>query len=121
MIGYLSGSELSDVYRDVTIFVLLMSWFEGFLMVLVEAMDVGFSIVTTSIRGVVDYLVVGEHVFFVESEDIDGLASAMIVLLHDPDLRARMGLVNRECVQIFEPGVVVAEYLEILQTFIREQ
>jgi len=121
MTGYLSGSELSNIYREATMFVLPTSWFEGFPTVLAEAMDAGLPIITTPIRGAADYLVASEHALFVDPEDVDGLASAMIVLLHDPDLRARMGSANRERVQIFEPGVVAAEYLEILQTLIREQ
>jgi glycosyltransferase involved in cell wall biosynthesis len=121
MTGYLSGSELSDVYGEATIFVLPTSYFEGFPTVLAEAMDAGLPIVTTPIRGAADYLIAGEHALFVKPGDVRGLASAMITLLHDPDLRARLASANRERIQIFEPGLVAAEYLEILQTLVRER
>jgi glycosyltransferase involved in cell wall biosynthesis len=121
MTGYLAGSELTDIYREASIFVLPTSWFEGFPTVLAEAMDAGLPIVTTPIRGAADYLVAGEHALFVERGDVKGLASAMITLLHDQELRARMASANRERIQIFEPGVVAAEYLQILQTLVRER
>jgi glycosyltransferase involved in cell wall biosynthesis len=113
--GYLTGSELTDRYREATIFV-LPSWDEGFPTVLAEAMDAGVPIVTTRIRGAADHLDPGEHALFVEPRDVKGLSSAITTLLGDRDLRARMAETNRNRVRMFEPQVVAAEYLEVLKS-----
>jgi glycosyltransferase involved in cell wall biosynthesis len=118
MPGHLSGSELSHEYRVATIFV-LPSWSEGFPTVLAEAMDAGLPIVTTRIHGAADHLIAGENALFVERRDVNGLASALIMLLEDRDLRARMASANRERIRIFEPRVVAAEYLHVLRSFVR--
>ncbi len=118
--GYLSGSELTDAYRQSTIFLLPTSWDEGFPTVLAEAMDAGLPIITTRIRGAADYLVEGENALFVQPHDVEGLAAAVVTLLSDADLRARMASVNREVLGKFEPGLVAAEYLEILQSLVRD-
>ena len=49
--GYLAGSELSQRYREASVFVLPTSWDEGFPTVLTEAMDAGLPIITTPSAG----------------------------------------------------------------------
>jgi glycosyltransferase involved in cell wall biosynthesis len=117
--GYLTGSELTDRYREATIFVLPTSWNEGFPTVLAEAMDAGLPIVTTRIRGAADHLEPGENALFVEAGDAKGLASAITTLLADRDLRSRMATANRERMRMFEPQVVAAEYLDVLRSVAR--
>jgi glycosyltransferase involved in cell wall biosynthesis len=116
MTGYLGGPELRDRYRESTILVLPTSWDEGFPTVLAEAMDAGLPIVTTRIRGAADYLVADENALFVEAGDVRGIASAMKRLLQDAQLRERMVLANRRRIRVFDPDVVAAEYLEVLQS-----
>ena len=118
--GYLSRSDLTDEYRAASLFV-LPSWSEGFPTVLSEAMDAGLPIVTTRIRGAADHLVAGENALFVEPRDVKGLATSMIRLLSDHELRARMALVNRERIRIFEPEVVAGEYLQVLREAMRQR
>jgi glycosyltransferase involved in cell wall biosynthesis len=113
--GYLSGSTLSDRYRESTIFV-LPSWSEGFPTVLAEAMDAGLPIVTTRIRGAADHLIARENALFVDPQDVQSLTSAMRQLLQDRELRARMGSANRDRIRIFEPQTVAAEYLRVLRS-----
>jgi glycosyltransferase involved in cell wall biosynthesis len=114
--GYLAGADLIDQYRSATIFVLPTSWKEGFPTVLAEAMDAGLPIITTRIRGAADHLVSGENALFVAQGDVTGLAAAMTTLLRNKGLRARMRSANRERVRIFEPEVVAAEFLRVLQS-----
>jgi len=115
MPGYLSGSALSDAYRKASIFV-LPSWSEGFPTVLAEAMDAGLPVVTTRIRGAADHLVAGENALFVEPRDVKALASAITMLVADPELRKRMASANRRRIEIFRPEVVAAEYIEVLRS-----
>src|SRR5439155_27326450 len=119
MPGHLSESALSDEYRKATIFV-LPSWSEGFPTVLAEAMDAGLPIITTRIRGAADHLIADENALFVQPRDARGLASAMIKVLQDQDLRSKMASANQERIRIFEPGAVAQEYLEVLQSVVRE-
>jgi glycosyltransferase involved in cell wall biosynthesis len=118
MRGYLPGAELAPEYERATIFV-LPSWSEGFPTVLAEAMDAGLPIVTTPIRGAADHLVEGENALFAQPRDVEGLASAMVTLLRDADLRARMASANRQRIRMFEPEIVGAEYLQVLQSLVR--
>jgi glycosyltransferase involved in cell wall biosynthesis len=120
MAGYLAGSDLSREYAWATIFV-LPSWSEGFPTVLAEAMDAGLPIVTTRIRGAIDHLGDGENALFVEPREVNGLASALVALLQDRDLRTRMAAANRERVRLFDPELVGAEYLQVLQSIIGER
>lgn len=119
MTGYLGGPALIDTYQASTIFVLPSYWAEGFPTVLAEAMDAALPIITTPIRGAADHLLAGENALFVEPRDRNGLAAAMVTLLRDPDLRARMGEANRARLRIFEPERVAAEYLEVLRSVVR--
>jgi len=113
--GYLSGSALMERYRGATVFALPTSFNEGFPTVLAEAMDAGLPIVTTPIRGAADYLVPGKNAIFVDSGDVKALSSAIVTLLADGELRARMAVANRDRIRVFEPHTVAAEYLEVLR------
>jgi glycosyltransferase involved in cell wall biosynthesis len=115
MAGYLDGDDLLRAYSAADVFV-LPSWSEGFPTVLAEAMDAGLPIVTTRIRGAVDHLVEGEHALFVKPRDVEGLASALVETIRDPDLRTRMASANRKRVEVFDPRLVSREYLRILRT-----
>ena len=75
----------------------------------------------TPIRGAADHLLAGENVLFVEPRDRNGLASALVTLLRDPDLRARMGEANHARLRIFEPERVAAEYLDVLKSVVGVQ
>src|SRR5439155_13709804 len=113
--GYLAGAELEAAYREATLFVFPTRWDEGFPTVLAEAMDAGLPIVTTPIRGAADHLVGGENALFVEPGDVSALADAVLTLLRDGDLAARMSTANRRRIAIFEPHVVAEEYLGVLR------
>jgi glycosyltransferase involved in cell wall biosynthesis len=115
MKGYLTGAALQREYAEASMLV-LPSWSEGFPTVLAEAMDAGLPIVTTRIRGAADHLVEGENALFVEPRDVKAIASAILRVLRDRELRQRMGSANRLRVRIFDPEVVGAEYLQVLRS-----
>jgi glycosyltransferase involved in cell wall biosynthesis len=116
--GHLTGPELAEEYRAATAFV-LPSWSEGFPTVLAEAMDAGLPIVTTRIRGAADHLVDGEHALFVEPRDVAGLTQALVTVLRDSELRARMAAANRKRVAMFAPDAVAAEFVAALESMLR--
>jgi len=69
---------------------------EGFGLALLEAMASGKPTVGSRVGGVVDVIRHEETGLLVEPNDPAGLATAMISLLRDPELRTRMGEKGRE-------------------------
>jgi glycosyltransferase involved in cell wall biosynthesis len=112
--GHVDGDVLGALYGQAAIFV-LPSHLEGFPTVIAEAMDAGLPIVTTAIRGALDYLDEGENALLVPPRQPARLADALATLLSDPALGARMGEQNRKKVDIFAPATVAAEYLDALR------
>jgi glycosyltransferase involved in cell wall biosynthesis len=118
--GYLEGDDLLRAYASADVFVFPTSWDEGFPTVLAEAMDAGLPVITTPIRGALDYLVEGEHALFVEPRDAAGLVSALVEAISSPALRARMASANRIRVDLFDPPVVAREFLQVLRHVARD-
>jgi glycosyltransferase involved in cell wall biosynthesis len=114
--GYVSGRDLEHVYRRADLFVLPTYFAEGFPLAIMEAMDRGLPIITTSIRGSADHLVAGEHALFVPPRDPQALAQAIERLLGDSALHDRMARANRAKVAVFAPDLVIPRYAEILRS-----
>ncbi len=68
---------------------------EGMGRVLVEAMAVGLPVVATRVGGVPDVVVDGETGILVPSHSSNALASAIVKLLKDKNMRKRMGEAGR--------------------------
>jgi len=114
--GYISEAGLREEYANATLFVLPTRWKEGFPTVVAEAMDAGLPIITTPIRGAADHLVIGENALFVEPGDVSNLAAAITSVLRDDELQRRMSAANGARIRMFDPKIVAAEYLQILES-----
>ena len=114
-LGYVDQGALWREYLEAEVFVLPTRWREGFPAVIVEAMAAGLPIITTRVRGIADHLVEGVNALFIPARPAMLLAEAMLKLLRDAGLRARMGAANRAKVKEFAPEVVVPDYLRALQ------
>jgi glycosyltransferase involved in cell wall biosynthesis len=112
--GYVGQDLLQAAYRCADVFV-LPSWAEGFPVAILEAMDGGLPIVTTPIRGMADHLVEGRSGLFVPVRDPQSLASTMLKLLRDPELRRRLGAGARAKVPDFAPSEVAQEHLAVFR------
>jgi len=75
--------------------VVCSSHFEGYGMAIVEAMACGKPVVSTDRGGPAETILHGETGFLVPWGNAAGLALHVIDLLHDADLRARMGAAGR--------------------------
>lgn len=84
--------DLLDLF-DVAV---LCSDYEGSPLSIMEYMEAGKPVVATRVGGVPDLVEDGVTGLLVDPQDPDGLASAIVSLLRDPDRAARMGRAGRE-------------------------
>ena len=88
------GQDLVDTFNAADVF-LTTSNYEGFGLVVVEAMAAGKAVVTTACGGVMDIVRQADTGFVAAVGDRGGLAEATTRLLENPDLSARMGQAGR--------------------------
>lgn len=72
---------------------------EPFGRILIEAMAMGQPVIAFAEGGVPEIVVDGETGLLVEPGDIEGMADAVVALLHDPDRRREMGAAGRRRVE----------------------
>ena len=67
------------------------AWFDVLPRAIVQALATGTPVVATRVGGIPEVITDGENGFLVTPRDLDALASPVIQLLQDPQLRATMG------------------------------
>jgi glycosyltransferase involved in cell wall biosynthesis len=87
-------AEVPALYRSADIYV-QPSLVEPFGMATLEAMACGLPVVASATGGLADLVEDGANGFLVPPGDPEALASALLRLCVDPDLRARMGRASR--------------------------
>jgi len=87
-------SDISDYYRAADIFV-FPSISESYPLAILEAMMYGLPIIATKVFGVNEQVKFGENALSISPDDEIGLAQKIELLLHDKDLRQRMGASSR--------------------------
>jgi glycosyltransferase involved in cell wall biosynthesis len=92
---FVSRAEMSSLYAEHEIFV-LPSLMEGMPLVLLEAMASGMPVVTTESSGMTDLVEDSRDGLFVIPGDADSLASAIVRLCRDSELRLRLGSAAQE-------------------------
>ncbi len=73
---------------------LLPSLWEGFGLVLLEAMSRRIPIIASSVSAIPEVVAHGENGFLIPPRDVDGLVDAVRILLNDRSLRKYMGLLG---------------------------
>lgn len=96
IVGHIN--DMRSFYNSLDIFV-LTSEEEPFGRVLIEAMSVGCPVIATNVGGVPEIVEDGKTGFLVPSHDINAFAENILLLAHDNNLRARIGLAGYERVQ----------------------
>jgi phosphatidylinositol alpha-mannosyltransferase len=110
--GEVSDEDLPRYYQSADIFCAPSTGQESFGIVLLEAMAAGKPIVSTDIQGYRDVVTHGQEGLLVPPRDSEALAGALIHLLADPDLRARLGAEGRRTAQRYSWGRVADEVLD---------
>lgn len=95
-LGAISRKKIGDFYRFSRFIVLCSTWFEGFPMVIVEAMMRGKAIIASRIGGIPEIVEDGETGLLFEPGNADDLAQKIRYLWDRPDLCTRMGKTGRE-------------------------
>lgn len=96
--GLLPRDETLRVMQQ-SLFVVLPSKYEAFPMVLLEAMQLGKAVVSTSVCGIPDIVEDGKSGILVSPDNAAELAAAMRELIEKPELRRAMGEEGRKIVE----------------------
>lgn len=105
--------NIGEEYAESSMLV-MSSNYEGFPMVMIEAMACGLPVVSFDFKcGPRDIITPGENGVIVSDGDIDGLADAMIKLMRDDAQRKRMGENAKRVVETFSEEKVMGKWVSL--------
>lgn len=101
--------------------IVMSSHYEGFPMVMIEAMACGLPAVSFDFKcGPRDIIKEGENGLVVSDGDIDGLAEAMVTLMRDYGLRRKMGENAKRVVESFSEAKVMDKWVRLYEETIAD-
>lgn len=113
----------NDIYSEYekSSLLVMSSNYEGFGMVLVEAMGCGVPCVSFACPcGPRDIIEDGANGFLVDPGDIEGLAGGMTRLMKDDGLRKKMGMEARRVTERFSEEAVMAQWMKLFNESLGE-
>jgi glycosyltransferase involved in cell wall biosynthesis len=106
--------KLGEAFAEASVFA-LSSRFEGFGMVIVEAMSCGLPVVSVDCpRGPSEIITPGRDGILVPPEDVAGLAAGIGALAAHPELRRRYGAAALETARRYEPAAIAGRWEALL-------
>jgi glycosyltransferase involved in cell wall biosynthesis len=112
-------AEVRRWYTRASVFC-LPSEQEGFGIVFLEAMASGLPVVTTTSAAIPEVVPDGEAGLLVPPRDPDALAQALLRLMQDPDLRARLRECGRRHVRQYSWDRVADRFLEAVEPLVAQ-
>lgn len=110
--------DIQSKYLDASVYI-MSSRFEGFGMVLIEAMACGLPCVSFDCNyGPSDIIRDGEDGLLVENGKIGALAEALIKLMDQPHIRQEMGNNAKENVKRFLPKTIVQKWDDLFKSVV---
>ena len=112
--------DIGKEYAESSMLV-MSSHYEGFPMVMIEAMACGLPAVCFDFKcGPRDIIVEGENGLIVPDGDIEGLAEAMMTLMEDEELRKRMGKNAKRVVETYSEERVMGQWINLYEETIAD-
>ncbi len=113
-------TEIEQKYLESSIYV-MSSRFEGFGMVLIEAMACGVPCVSFNCDyGPSDIIMDKEDGFIVEKENIDELSEKLLILIEDENKRMTFGRNAKNNVQRFEKYTIVKQWDDLFKSLLKK-
>ena len=108
-------SQIGKEYAKSSMLV-MSSHYEGFPMVMIEAMACGLPAVCFDFKcGPRDIIEEGENGLIVPDGDIEGLAEALVRLMKDDELRKRMGENAKKVVETYSEEKVMTKWVNLYE------
>lgn len=112
--------DIGKEYAESSMLV-MSSHYEGFPMVMIEAMACGLPAVCFDFKcGPRDIIVEGENGLIVPDGDVEGLAEAMIRLMKDEELRKRMGENAKKVVETYSEEKVMRKWVSLYEEIVAD-
>lgn len=115
--GGIDDNKLLGFYRNAELFVLTPveenHHFEGFGIVYLEAAASGLPIVATYNSGATSAVSEGYNGLLVSQNNPEAMASAVLKILENPELKTKLGNNSREWVKEFSWDKIIKKYIEI--------
>jgi glycosyltransferase involved in cell wall biosynthesis len=113
IIGYVDDEDLPTLYSAAEVFV-YPSLYEGFGLPPLEAMACGVPVITSSISSMPE--IVGDAAILVNPRDVAAIASALLKLLSNAELREQHALRGRERARLFTWDRMAQKTLEVYES-----
>lgn len=112
--------DIGKEYAESSMLV-MSSHYEGFPMVMIEAMACGLPALCFDFKcGPRDIIVEGENGLIVPDGDIEGLAEAIVRLMRDDELRKRMGENAKRVVETYSEEKVMRKWVSLYEEIIAD-
>lgn len=109
----------TDIYREyqTSDFLVLSSRYEGFALVLIEAMACGIPCVSFRCKyGPEEIVTNGINGLLVENGDVRALAESILFMINHSEERLRMGIAAREMTRCFQKDIIMKEWIELFDS-----
>jgi glycosyltransferase involved in cell wall biosynthesis len=116
-VGYVSDPERVFFYQAAD-FLVYPSWYEGFGMPLLEAMQCGCPVITSKVSAMPE--VVGEAGIVIDPSQTEDLKKAMLRLIHEPGRAEKMKQAGLEQAKKFSWEISARKTLEVFEKVVNE-